>query len=308
MLKQEDSLVVVESWNSQEQLNDLLAIHRNKEIVEGVVRSIVSQQYRTNDTDDGKSKVARGEILIIALPNGTTGYCAAEQFMIRDFNNYRQFVGRKAKFYIENILLEENKLILNGKRAQEDSIEQFWSEIKSYQEEGSLAEHTFKGIITGVQAEYRGVFVNIEGQDTFMNRNEWSYNVRDVMQVQEGEEVEVRIVQANVEERRVFVSRKATLPDPYKLLQRLSVGDLIAGKVTKVDHKDGIFVQLENGLDVKASKLRQLETPIVGDMVSCRISKEIEREGNGRIRGRVIIIGYPNGKRKRRDLGSFLFE
>lgn len=41
-------------------------------------------------------------------------------------------------FLIDQILIDENKLILNGKRAQEQRIGQFWQELLTYDEEGTL--------------------------------------------------------------------------------------------------------------------------------------------------------------------------
>lgn len=306
-IQEKESLAAVQSWNSEEQFYELTAWHRNNQMVTGVVRSIIEQPYRAVG-DDGVTKVIKAQILIIALPNGTTGYCSVDNFLIREFKNYRQFVGRKAHFFVEQILLDENKLILNGKRAQEQRIGQFWQELLEYDEAGTLEEHTYKGIVTGQNPTNRAVFVNIEGQDCYMPRIEWSWNERDALYVSEGEEIDVRITRIDKENNRITVSRRRTLPDPYVFLQSLKVGDVIAGKVSMVHPKDGIFVQLESGLDVKAGKLRALEEPIVGDMVSCRIIKEITPADKGRISGRVVIIKYPNGKRKRKDLGTFLFE
>ncbi|MFJ7890541.1 S1 RNA-binding domain-containing protein [Lysinibacillus xylanilyticus] len=301
------TLTTVESWNSQEQFYELTAWHRNNEMVTGVVRSIVDKSYRAV-SDDNSTKSSNAEVLIIALPNGTTGYCAADNFLTREFKNYKQFVGRKAHFYIDSILIEENMLILNGKKAQEQRINLLWEEILSYEKEGTLATHTFKGIVTGQHNTNGGIFVNVDGQDCFMPRIEWSWNEREALSISEGETIEVKILRIDSENKRIVVSRRQTLPDPYTFLEKLKVGDSIAGKVSRVDPQHGIFVTLESGLDVKASKVRALEEPVIGDMVNCRIVKEIVRTENGRIQGRVVIVKYPNGKRKVKDLGQFLFE
>ncbi|MFG3435135.1 S1 RNA-binding domain-containing protein [Lysinibacillus fusiformis] len=301
------TLTKVESWNSTEQFNELTAWHRNNEMITGVVRSILEKPYRAVENDN-TTKSANAELLVIALPNGTTGYCVAENFLAREFKNYKQFVGRKADFFIEAIHIDENMLILNGKKAQEQKISQFWDTITEFEQLNALAEHTFKGIVTGQHTTNRGIFVNVEGQDCFMPRIEWSWNERDAINISEGETIDVKIIRIDHEKERIFVSRRQTLPDPYKFLERLDVGDSIAGKVSRVDPKHGIFVTLESGLDVKASKVKALEEPVIGDMVNCRIGQKIVRTDDGRIKGRVVIVKYPNGKRKVKDLGQFLFE
>jgi small subunit ribosomal protein S1 len=47
-----------------------------------------------------------------------------------------------------------------------------------------------------------------------------------------------------------------------------------------------------------------LEEPIVGDIVSCTV-RSIDKKKR---HAKVVIVGYPRGKKKRKDLGAFLFE
>lgn len=297
----------VASWVSEEQLNDITTIHRNHEIIEGIVRSIFKKSYRVSDGQGG-AKTVSGEVLVIAMPNGVTAYCPAPEFSIRPYTSYRHFVGRKAKFMIERIDLNEQIVTLSGKKAQAITVDELWETVLAAKEEDTLSELVYEGVITGVQADFRGLFVNIDGFDTFMPRAEWSYNTRDILEVEAGEIIQVKIIRVDEENRKMVVSRKLTLPDPFLFLRNLPQDALIAGRVTRVHPVNGIHVELENGLDVKASKKKELENPIVGDLVSCRIVTPIELDNErGRINGRVLIIQYPNGKRKRKELGSFLF-
>ncbi|WP_107936642.1 30S ribosomal protein S1 (plasmid) [Ureibacillus chungkukjangi] len=297
----------VPSWTRGEQLNELTQIDRYDEMMTGIVRSIESEKRELQL--NGEEVTLQGELLIVALPNGVTGYCAAKDFAIHEFKNTRKLVGRKAKFVIKEILLEQKMVILSGKEAQKRTIAEFWEKLIELDKAGQLKEHTFTGVVSGTSQDRRGItHVRILGQDCHMPRTEWSWNSRDIVDVSEGEEIEVKVTRFDLERKLVEVSRRLTLPDPFQLLEKLDVGDPIAGKVSRVDPLHGIFVQMESGLDVKASKVKSLESPIVGDMVTCRILQPIRREAGGRIKGRVVIVGYPAGKRKRKDLGSFLFE
>lgn len=300
-------LEAVNSWNAIEQLHELTAWQRTGTMVQGVVRSVIEQKVRAVNEDDTTEHVKQ-QVLVITLQNGTTGYCSADNFSTETFRNYRQFVGRKAYFFVEKILLEENYLILNGKRAQEQRANQFMEHLKEQMEAGTLKDHNYTAYVTGVTPNGTGVFVNIEGRSAFMNRLEWSWNTREPIRLVGGEEIEVRITKVDLEKDRVFVSRKRTLPNPYAFLQSLKVGDVVAGKVSAVHPLDGIFVELENGLDVKANKVGELEEPIVGDIVSCVVIREIRQKARGRIVGRVLITRYPRGKAVRKDLGSFLLD
>lgn len=305
MLPQEQSVKYLPSWTQQEQLEELTRIQRFGEMVTGMVRGIETLQ-RTMMVE-GKNQLVNEDILIIALPDGVTGYCAASEFAIHQFKNTKKLVGRTAQFVIKNILLDDQMLILSGKEAQQRNIEEFWNEITALDEAGELENKIFKGEVTGTSTDGRIVHLRIKGQDCYIRPSEWSW-VRERPFVTEGEKISVKVIRYDKENRNVEVSRRLTLPDPFEFLSKLEIGDPIAGRVTRVDPIHGIFVQIENGIEVKSKKVKRLDEPIVGDIVNCRILKPIEREETGRITGRVVIVGYPNGKRRRKDLGSFLFE
>lgn len=302
----EKELSLIQSWSNKEQLEELVKIERYRQRVKGIVRTIKSTE--TREVVDGKYVPVRKDILVIALPNGVTGYCPAEQFAVREYKGYIRFVGQAIEFYIDRIELNSRILVLNGKRAQQAMIEELWEQLEILQEENELRNHKFKAIVNGVNENTQVVHVRVHGKDCFITASEWSWNRRDSLNVIPGEEIDVIVRRFDREGGLVEVSRKLTLPDPYLFLEKLQPGDLIAGKVADVDPIRGIFVELESGLDVKAGRVKELEEPVVGEIVSCRIVERITRRGNGRVQGRVVIIGYPNGKLTRRDLGGFLFK
>lgn len=302
---EEKELELIQSWNNKEQLDELARIERYKQRVKGIVRSIKVRE--TRQEIDGKYVPVKKEILIVALPNGVTGYCPAEQFSIREYRGYSRFVGQAIEFYIDKIELNSRILVLNGKAAQEAMIEELWQQLEMLQETNSLRSQKFKAIVNGVNEDTRTVHVRVHGKDCFITPAEWSWNRRDALNIVPGEEIEVIVRRFDREGGLVEVSRKLTLPDPYVFLEQLQPGELVAGVVADVDPIKGIFVELESGLDVKASRLKELEEPVVGEVVRCRIMSPITRRNHGRVQGRVMIIGYPKGKRTRRDLGGFLF-
>ncbi|MGF9975498.1 S1 RNA-binding domain-containing protein [Viridibacillus arvi] len=297
---------LIKSWTSETALQELSRKHHFNEILEGVVRSVTSRTSKVR-TEEGLKEVTK-QVLVIALPGGITGYCQTDEFSESEFRNYSQFIGQKEQFMISAIDLNSEFVLLSGKAAQQKLKEGFWTELESLKERELLNGKTFKAVVTSLNERNRVVHVKINGQSAFIKPNEWSWNRRDVIDVQRGETIEVRILRYDKEQGIVAASRRLALPDPYKFLSTLRKGDFIAGKVSEVSAIHGIFVQLENGLDVKAGKISSLEEPEIGDTVSCRIVKEIVRKQNGQIEGRVLILNYPNGKRRKKDLGSFLFE
>lgn len=289
--------MVLKSWESNETLEQLAMQQRNGEMVQGVIRGVKSMKLPPNLVEE--------ETLVIALPGGVTGYCPASEFRERKFRNLEQFVTHSDSFIVTRLDLENKIAILSEKLAAEKQRAVFWEKIEGLQAMNALSSVTFEGQVTGYNQQKGIVYVRISGQDTYMFRNEWSWKERDVIDAQTGETVQVKVTLFDKETGSVRVSRKAALKDPWELVgDSIQQGQVIAGRVSHVDAVHGLFVEIENGVEIKAGKMRSLEEPDVGDFVSCRV-KSIDPKKR---KGRVSIIGYPRGKQKKKDLGSFLFD
>lgn len=294
---EEVSHMVLKSWENNEVLEHLAMQQRNGEMVKGVIRSIKTMKL--------PPKMVEEDVLIVALPGGVTGYCAASDFRERSFRNLDQFVTHSEMFIITRLDLDNNMAILSEKLAGEKQRAKFWDTIEELQAKNALDTVTFEGQVTGYNQMKGIIYVRINGQDTYMFRNEWSWREREVVDAQNGETVTVKVTLFDRESSSVRVSRRAALKDPWELIgDSLQLGQVIAGRVSQVHPIHGLFVEIENGVEIKAGKMRSLEEPDVGDFVSCRLQKLDIKKRNGR----VTIIGYPRGKQKKKDLGSFLFD
>ena len=289
--------MVLKSWETNEVLEHLATQQRNGEIVQGVIRSVKQMKL--------PPKMKEEEVLIVALPGGVTGYCAASEFRERSFKSLEQFVTHSESFIITRLDLENNMAILSEKLAGEKQRANFWETIEELQAMKALDTVTFEGQVTGYNQQKGIIYVRISGQDTYMFRNEWSWRDREVVDAQTGETITVKVTLFDKESSSVRVSRRAALKDPWELIgDSLQLNQVIAGRVSHVHPIHGLFVEIENGVEIKAGKMRSLEEPDVGDFVSCRLQKLDIKKRNGR----VTIIGYPRGKQKKKDLGSFLFD
>lgn len=289
--------MVLKSWESKETLEQLATNQRNGDIVHGVIRSVKSMKL--------PPKMVEEETLIVALPGGVTGYCPASEFRERSFRNLEQFITHTDTFIVTRLDLDNQIAILSEKLAAEKQRSFFWETIEGLQAKNNLDSVTFEGIITGYNQLKGIVYVRISGQDTYMFRNEWSWRERDVIDAQTGSTVSVKVTLFDKETGSVRVSRRAAMKNPWELVgETLQVGQIIAGRVTNVHPIHGLYVEIENGVEIKAGKIRSLEEPDVGDFVSCRLQRLDTKKRNGR----AIITGYPRGKQKKKDLGSFLFD
>lgn len=289
--------VIKKSWVTEEGLEDVAYYQRSGDVVYGVIRSL-SPKHLPNRKEAEQTYV-------VQLPNNIIGYCAVADFRERAFSDrgYGRYVGHKEPFVITELNLENEIALLSGVKAMDKLKANFWNEIKQIDDK-ELSSIPYQMDITGYDEVKGIVYGYVNGQEVYMFRNEWSWNRRDVVDAQIGETIEVRILMIEREQKIVRVSRRLALPDPFDYISTLKENDIVAGRISDIHPVRGIYVKLANDAEVKASISRYLEDPSIGDMVTCRVD-HIDSKAR---RGRVIITNYPNGKRRKKDLGSFLFE
>lgn len=288
---------------NQKDLEYLAAAHRKHEILSGIIRT-VSFKMMPIETENG-IVTREQEVAEINLRGGVKAYCPDTEFH-HSFSSIRGFTGSLQEFVVDRLDLDNQIAIVSIKKADEIKAAKFWDTLEYLEKKGELENEVFEGKVTGYKLETQNIFVRIQGVDTFMNRRDWDYgyvpNVADI--AERGATVKVKVVRFNKENGVVHVSRKATQKDPFNFLLENQNAESIAGKVSNVHPVHGIFIKLEDGLEVKGMKPRQLPEPIVGDVVSVRV----QRVDPEKRRAKVVILGYPQGKKTRKDVGDFLFD
>jgi small subunit ribosomal protein S1 len=98
-----------------------------------------------------------------------------------------------------------------------------------------------------------GAFVEIEpGVEGLIHISEmcWSKRLRHPSKIlKQGERVEVGVLEVNPSKRRISLSLKATLPDPWTdVAMRFEVGQVVQGRVRNLTDF-GAFVEVEDGVD-----------------------------------------------------------
>lgn len=293
-----------QSWKSDEELEELARIRRNRTITSGFVQSVGFLKMPIEE--NGRKVTKDVEVAIFDLRSGVRAYCPVHEFSEREYRSLSGFVTTQQEFIIDELDLENRIAIVSVKKADQIKYDQFWSQLQYEEQKGILSENTYEGVISGFNPETERIFVRINGVDCFMLKYDWDHGrVRDIAsQIDRGSRVDVKVERIDLERKLVQVSRKATFDDPFDELEKLKSMDVIGGKISAVHPIHGIFVKLANGLEVKGSKPRNLEEPLVDDIVSCRI-QNIDKDNR---RCKVVITGYPQGKKKRKDMGAFLFE
>ncbi|MCM3441369.1 S1 RNA-binding domain-containing protein (plasmid) [Metabacillus halosaccharovorans] len=294
-----------QSWTDDVELEVLAAARRNREILKGVVTSVSTKSTRV--LEEGKYVQKEMEVAEFLIENSSIkAYCSAHEFSEHEFRSLSGFVGSFQEFIVQDILLDDQIAFISVREADQIKKEVFWEELINADQKDKLSETTYQGVISGYNPETQNIFVRINGMDCFMRRNDWDHGrVRDIASlVDRGTPVDVKVIRIDKERNLVQVSKRATTEDPFNQLEPLRNARAIAGKVTTVHAIHGIFIKLDNGLEVKGLKPSNIEEPVVGDIVTCRI-RTIDKKNR---HCKVVITGYPRGKKNRKDLGGFLFE
>ena len=135
-----------------------------------------------------------------------------------------------------------------------------------------------------------GAFISLGQAEGLVHISELAWGrVRDPKEVVEvGQELEVQVIKVDMENRRVSLSRKRTLPEPWETVgERYSAGQIVDGVITRITDF-GAFVRLDDWVEglVHISELsdRQIKDP----KECVRVNQEV----------RVMILSVDPAKRR----------
>ncbi len=135
---------------------------------------------------------------------------------------------------------KQRRLVLSARVAQKEQRRRRLQELEA----GDVIKSRVVNVVDF------GVFVDLQGVDGLVHKSQiaWDrvYNPSKYFSV--GDEIEVKVVDVDVEQERVSLSRKAILPNPWeKLRETYADGDLVEGQVVSV-LDFGAFIELPDGL------------------------------------------------------------
>lgn len=190
---------------------------------------------------------------------------------------WSKMVGQEIDVCVIEVDRERRRLILSERAASTETRETLKERVIDELKEGE----TRTGHVTSL-AEF-GAFVNISGADGLVHLSEISWDriqhPSEVLKV--GQEVKVKVISIDREKRRIGLSIRQLLEDPWsQLAARFQVGQLVQGKITRLT-KFGAFAQLEDDLEglIHISEIseKRIEHPKEvlheGDMVTLRVIK-----------------------------------
>lgn len=192
--------------------------------------------------------------------------------------NTNEYIGRNLEVYIIELNQSKNKFVASHRDVLQERLDKEREErrarIKAEKEaerarikadrEAERArikeekEELFDSLEVGQKREGKvtkimpyGAFVDIGGLEGLVHINNLSWkrvdSVEDVLQ--EGQDIEVYVLDVDRETRRIALALKDINNDPWNLISKeLEEGDIITGKVVRIIEK-GAFVEIREGVE-----------------------------------------------------------
>ena len=176
--------------------------------------------------------------------------------------------GDRVEVVVLEVKPEERRMVLSLKRLEEDPWEVFAREHKV----GDIVSGKIKGLVDF------GLFVEVrEGVVGFVHRSEasWNRNLNIKEAFSEGSEVSAKILELNPSEKRLKLSIKDLVPNPWDLAsETLKPGNNISGKIKGVLPGRGYLVELTEEISgfLPFREVPQGEKYKEGDEVQAKIT------------------------------------
>lgn len=218
-------------------------------------------------------QVVKGGLLTTAF--GLRGFIPASQIALHFVKDLNEFVGQKVEVEIMEADPKKQRLVLSRRSVLEAQREQKREEALASIVEGEKRTGVVKRLV-----DY-GAFIDIGGVDGLAHISDLSWdhikNPADVLSV--GQEVEVLVKAFDPETKRISLSIKDTVRDPwFDKAEKYPVGSYVKGKIVKLTDF-GVFMEIEPGFD-GLIRMRELspkhitkasEAVSVGDEVTVKV-------------------------------------
>ena len=198
---------------------------------------------RGDSIDARVTQVVKGGL--VASVSGLRGFIPASQVELHFVKDLSNYVGKTFPVVILEIDAHKQRLVLSRRHILEEERDRKQDEVFETLEAGQIVKGVVKRIV-----DY-GAFIDIGGVDGLAHISDLSWErikkPSDVLNV--GDEIEVYVKNIDPESKRISLSIKDTLRDPWlDKAENYAEGDFIEGKIIKLTDF-GAFMEIEPGFD-----------------------------------------------------------
>jgi small subunit ribosomal protein S1 len=186
-------------------------------------------------------------------------------------------IGEKSKMLVERIYSDGKvNIVVNRRKCLEEEIGLKQREFFESTPIGSEIDGVVKSFTSF------GAFVDLGGFDGLLHINDmsWGHVTRPKDFVKKGQEIKVKVIRIDPDEKRINLSLKHFTDDPWVHFEdKYQVNSVVKGRVTKLA-EFGAFIELEEGIEGLAhisefSWVKKIHAPgevlSIGDEVECMI-------------------------------------
>ncbi|MBO1003064.1 30S ribosomal protein S1 [Pseudogracilibacillus auburnensis] len=255
-------------------------------------------------------EVVKGGLVVDIGLRGFIPASLVETYFVEDFSDYKN---KTLAVKIVDLDQEQNRVILSHRAVMEEEQEKKKQDLLQSLQKGQVVEGTVQRITTF------GAFVDIGGVDGLVHISELAHThvekVSDVLT--EGDNIKVEILSVDLDNERISLSYKNTLPGPWSGIEgRIKEGDQVEGIVKRIV-SFGAFIEIETGVEglVHISQIanRHIGTPEevlkVGDKVSAKVLSVSEQDERISLSMKEIELEKEKGEieqyEKEEDFSSF---
>ncbi|MGP1470118.1 MAG: 30S ribosomal protein S1 [Schwartzia sp. (in: firmicutes)] len=200
--------------------------------------------------------VERGEVIeavvtqvvkggLVATVRGLRAFIPASQVELHFVKDLSVYVGETFRALPIECDVKKQRLVLSRRKLLEEEREKKQEELFSTLEDGMILKGTVKRIV-----EY-GAFIDIGGVDGLAHISDLSWDrvkhPSDVLKV--GQELDVLVKKFDKETKRISLSVKDTMTDPwFDRIEKYHEGEIIDGTIIKLT-EFGAFMEIEPGFD-----------------------------------------------------------
>lgn len=176
---------------------------------------------------------------------GLRGFIPASQVDVRFVKDISNLIGQDIRAEVMKFEKADDTIILSRRNVQMkesvDRKEKLITEI----EVGQVRRGRVRSL-----CEF-GAFVDIGGMDALLHVTDmsWGRVTKPEEIVKVGDEIEAKIIKINKEKKKISLSLKETIPDPWSVIAtKYAVGAKLSGRVVRLQ-EFGAFVEIEPGVD-----------------------------------------------------------
>ena len=213
----------------------------------------------------------------VNLGAGVHAFLPVSQSDVQKLDKPEKILNQKINVYVERLYSDGKiNIVVNRRKCMEEELERKRNDFF----ENTPIGTDVKGIVKSFTSF--GAFIDLGGFDGLLHINDmsWGHVTRPKDFVKKGQEIKLKVIRIDRQEKRINLSLKHYTDDPWvHFEEKYHVNDIVKGKVTKLTDF-GAFIELEEGIEGLAhisefSWIKKIQKPQdllkPNDMVECMI-------------------------------------